>query len=266
MNEPNYAVIDRAIIPGLVELAEQHNAKNWCLFPAPVEDEFARVAPYLVLLTPELSEHLSAQEKPWGFMFISDAGNKILIPHLRRLLSVYIDENDAPTFCRFYDPRVLWSMMDSLTPAQQYFLAGPMRVIQTEYPEQRQMSFDALSVMHQAPEHLTLNSEQYSYILAQSYQYLEDDISQFVYHHQAHNAKNEATAQVFAKQLLKQLSEWGISVASEVKSVARCCVDNRIDNLASLPQPWVTLLSNQCHPAAYRVKTLLKTSGGINGL
>lgn len=266
MNELNYAVIDRTIIPNIVELAKEHNSKSWCLLPAPVEDEFAKVAPYLVLLTPQLSGYLSAQKKPWGFMLTSDAGNKTLIPHLRGLLSVYIEGSDAPAFCRFYDPRVLWSMMDGLTPSQQHFLAGPMRHIKTEYPKQRQMTFDALSAMHHVPEHLTLNHEQHAYILAQSYQHLEDDIGLFFYHHQPQNVKDEVAAQVFAKQLLKQLSEWGISVASEVKTVAQCCVDNRIDNLANLPQPWVILLSNQCHSAPHRVKTLLKISGGINEL
>lgn len=266
MQELHYALVDRASLPTLLEWVEQHDASAWCLFPAPVDEEFAQVAPYLVQLTTELEQYLTTLEKPWGFAFTSMADNKTLVKHLRTLLSVYIDENTTPTFFRFYDPRILWAVMDCLTVTQQYFFAGPMTFIQTHYPEQRDKAFESRPPMHNPPAHITLNREQYSSILAQCYQNLEKDVARLFYQSQTVDKKDKALAEAFAKQLVKQLSEWGISVVSDVKSIAQCCIENHIAQWENFPATWKSILSNPQHSAPYRVRTLIMNLGGSNEL
>ncbi|MGY2573341.1 DUF4123 domain-containing protein [Vibrio sp. C8] len=266
MKEQDYALVDRAIQPNILDLVEHYDGDAWCLFTAPVDEEFALVAPYLVKLTPELNQYLIKLERPWGFIFTSSADNKALTKHLRGLLSVYIEDNDVPTFFRFYDPRVLWSVLDCLTPSQQYFFAGPMARIQTSYPKKRGIEFESYPLMHQPPKHITLNREQYSAILAQCYKNLEQDLAFLFYQHQVQGKKDNSVAEVFAKQLIEHLSDWGISVALDIKSVAQYCVDSQITEWERVPATWKTLLSNQYYPAPYRVKALIMNLGGSNEL
>lgn len=266
MKDIHYAVIDKAVLINLLELVQEHESEAWCLFPAPVDEAFAKVAPYLVLLTPELEQHLITQEKPWGFLFTSTEGNKVLVKHLRGLLSVMIEGHDTPSFFRYYDPRILWSVMDSLEARQQYFLATSMKTIQTSYPEKRVMHFELLPPMHNAPKHLTLNQAQYTAILANCSQNLEEDIAAYIHQRQAPERKDMNEAKAFAKQLAQQLTEWGITVASDIKAVAQHCMDNQIDQWAAVPNSWKAILANQHLSASNRVKSLVMTQGGSNEL
>lgn len=266
MKEQSYALVDRAIMPDILESVEQNEALAWCLFPAPVNEDMARVAPYLVQLTPKLSEHLNQSDQPWGFSLTSSADNKILLKHLRMLLSVCIEGAEAPMFFRYYDPRLLWSILDCLTPAQQVFFAGPIKTLFTFAPEQKEREFESYPPMHQPPIHLTLTHEQYSSILAQCYLNLEQEVSALFYAHQPQDNKDKVGSEAFAKQLLKQLSDWGITTGSSIKSIAHACIDHQFTEWEQIPTSWTSLLSNQQSPAPYRVKRLLTNLGGSNEL
>ncbi|MCY9829541.1 hypothetical protein OTK54_25910, partial [Vibrio chagasii] len=182
------------------------------------------------------------------------------------LLSVYIQEAKQPTFFRFYDPRLLWCILDCLTPSQRVFFAGSMIRIQTAYPKQREAKFESHAPMHRPPKHLTLNQEQYSTVLAQCYQNLEQEVASLFYQHQLQDRKDKSVSEVFAKQLVKHLSEWGVSVVSDIKSVAQYCIDSQVTEWERVPTDWVTLLSNQQYSASYRIKTLIKHGGGSSEL
>lgn len=57
----NYAVVDRAVAPEFIAKVKESNNQHWCLFPEPIEEDFALVAPFLVLMTPELTTQLTTK-------------------------------------------------------------------------------------------------------------------------------------------------------------------------------------------------------------
>lgn len=266
MKEQHYALVDSAIMPDILERVEQSEGLAWCLFPAPVDEDMARVAPYLVQLTPELGEHLHQSERPWGFSLTSCADKKALLKHLRALLSVYIEGAETPMFFRYYDPRLLWSILDCLTPAQQVFFAGPIKKLCTFAPEQKEREFESYPPMHQPPKHITLSQEQYSSILARCYQNLEQEVSALFYSHQPQDRKDTIISEAFAKQLVKHLSDWGITIGSDIKSIAHYCTEHQLTEWDQVPSTWISLLSNQQYSAPYRVKALTMNIGGSHEL
>ncbi len=157
----HYALVDRAVLPGILDWVEEEETQVWCLFAAPVEEDFALVAPYLVRLTPAFEQRLSVQNIPWGFLLTSTEAPKALVAHCRQLLSINVEGKAAPIFCRYYDPRVLWRLYDALTLPQQTFFTQRMMSIQTNYPEVRVLMLSQRPMLHQAPLHLTLSRQQY---------------------------------------------------------------------------------------------------------
>lgn len=266
MKEHQYALVDRAILPNILEQVEHYDTQAWCLFPAPVDEEFACVAPYLVQLTPELNEYLSQLASPWGFSLTTSAEKKVLLLHLRNMLSVCIEGREAPIYFRYYDPRLLWSIVSCLTPSQQIFFAGPISQIQTYVPEQKEGSFESYPPMHQPPKYLTLNHDQYSVILAQCQQNLEQEVASLFYAHQPLERKDTAASQEMAKHLVQHLSNWGISIASDIKSVAQHCLDHQVNDWSQVPELWKNVLSDQQNSAPYRVKALTNNKGGSHEL
>lgn len=266
MKDQHYALVDRTILPTILERVEQYEAQAWCLFPAPVEEDMARVAPYLVQITAEFKEYLVSLELPWGFFLTSCAEKKVLLKHLRGLLSVYIEGTEPPIFFRYYDPRVLWRIVDCLTPAQQVFFAGPIKQIGTYAPKYNVIEFESYPPMHQPPTHITLSHEQYLSILDKCYQNLELEVTSLLNERQSQDRKDNTISQELAKQLVKHLSDWGISIGSDIKSVAHYCIEHQITEWDQVPTSWTNLLSDQQYSAPYRVKALITNMGGSNEL
>lgn len=266
MKEHQYAVVDSAILPNILEQVEHYDCQAWCLFPAPVAEEFACVAPYLVRLTPELNEYLCQLASPWGFSLTTFAEKKVLLLHLRNMLSVDIEGRDAPVYFRYYDPRLLWSIVSCLTPSQQIFFAGPISQIQTFVPQHKEESFASSSTMHQPSKYLTLNHDQYSVILAQCQQNLEQEVASLFYAHQPLERKDKPASQEMAKHLVQHLSKWGISMASDIMSVAQYCLEHQVNEWNLVPELWKNVLSDQRNSAPYRVKALTNNKGGSHEL
>lgn len=104
------AVLDGASVPNLLTRLAAYRLPNVCLLSGDVDENLARVAPYLVqfqadseflmlLLTEGLGQH-------WGIIAASDAHLRTLRIHFRNLLSVW-DFEGKPLYFRYYDPRVL---------------------------------------------------------------------------------------------------------------------------------------------------------------
>ncbi|PQJ95157.1 DUF4123 domain-containing protein [Chromatium okenii] len=104
------AVLDGASLANLPTLLSVYGLPNVCLLPGDLDEELARVAPYLVqfqadseFLTLLLAEGLGNH---WGILAASNAHLRTLRIHFRNLLSVW-DFEGNPHYFRYYDPRVL---------------------------------------------------------------------------------------------------------------------------------------------------------------
>ncbi|MBF4323242.1 DUF4123 domain-containing protein, partial [Vibrio anguillarum] len=140
----NYAVVDRAVAPEFIAEVKESNNEHWCLFPEPIEEDFALVAPFLVLMTPELTAQLITKNAPWGFFLQSEHDHKTLRAHLRRLMNIEILQTKERLFFRYYDPRVLWAVLDGFEPLWLNHFLGPIQSVHTTFPQQRASDFEPL--------------------------------------------------------------------------------------------------------------------------
>ncbi|HZW19953.1 DUF4123 domain-containing protein [Noviherbaspirillum sp.] len=127
-----YAVADAASLPGLLEPMYAPGRRSFaCLLPGEISADVAHVAPYLIALhgAPALVDWLDARlALPWGYVVQADAGLLALQLHLRRFTETRGPNGEEWLF-RFWDPRVLRTMPDILTPAQTAeFMAGIARI------------------------------------------------------------------------------------------------------------------------------------------
>jgi hypothetical protein len=105
-----YAVLDGAMIPGLLPKLYEYQPEYECLYRGELAPDIAEVAPYLVRIesgnhfTNWILEH--GWGKNWGIFATSAADLRQMRRHFRTFLIVH-DEKGAPLYFRYYDPRVL---------------------------------------------------------------------------------------------------------------------------------------------------------------
>lgn len=147
---PLWAVVDGVSWPGISALLWQSQAEHDCLYST-LNPESRALAPWLVRVTPgsRIASLLRAQPALAHsyVMFQSDQDLKQIRRHLRHFTMLRMqDSSDAPVYFRFYDPRVMLDMTDSVRPA---FLARFMRpfrsvIVQTSplclFPPHRMLS------------------------------------------------------------------------------------------------------------------------------
>ena len=283
-----YAVVDRAIIPDLLDNVTQYEASAFCLYPEPVEDSLAKVAPYLVLLTAELKAWLIQQHTPWGFVLLSSAGPNEVRLHLRKLLNVIVEELQEPILCRYYDPRILWSVLDSLDMQRLNDFMGPIDTVKTYHSLDREASFQDQRAPYQAmpyqcPQPFPLTQNEYQKIITQCQTNLIDQVHTVLsIASECPNSDNQNQAPIytvrldnsplpepssipteptnitlFSKQLVCQLAQWEITVVKHVMSIAQLCLEHNIRTWQSFPTRWQQLLADTDLPADYRIKTLI---------
>ncbi|WP_025740767.1 DUF4123 domain-containing protein [Salinivibrio socompensis] len=265
MNEYRYAVVDRAVVTHILTLAEEHDADAWCVFLPPVDDAFAQVAPYLVELPPALEDHLQARREPWGFAFTTEQPAKVVLNHLRALLSVYKEGNPTPTFCRYYDPRIIWALLDACKVPQQYYVFGPIKAIRTWYPQAREMALTPIKV-HRPLTELVLSDKQYQAVLDQCLVNLKQDVQEILQALPTPASDGDPDRGVFADTLVTQLTQWGVTVVTDIKTIASLCVSHNVSDWEALPATWHAELSHSQLPGSYRVKTLVAKLGGQHEL
>ena len=128
--QPLYAVLDASGNAGLLGLLAQCKVEYASLFDTASVPELIRFAPYLVALpsTSAALEPLVDQgwSHDWGIYLTSTAGGGELIASLRRLL-ISVQPDGQQALLRFYDPRVLRTLLGSAVPQQWPYLFGPVR-------------------------------------------------------------------------------------------------------------------------------------------
>ena len=261
----NYAVVDRSVEPLLLNKVDEYECNAWCLFPAPVDEEFAQVAPYLVKVNDALQTWLQPKVTPWGFLLLSQAPVPALREHLRVLMDCMIAGTEQRLFLRYYDPRILWALLDGFDNVCLNHFLGPIHSVQTHFPHARASDFAAQLAHYRpfgyvTPRPLRLTQAQYQQVLKQCQQNLIVKVAALL-----GDAQDEHLWH-FGEQLLEQCLDWDISLPAHIKSITELCANANITHWSMFPSRWAALLANTQHPAHFRIMTLqseVRTSYGL---
>ena len=127
----NYAVLDGAISPAILDLLNQSGTYYQSLYEGEQSADIARYGPYVAQLQPDrpFLPYLvkAAWGMFWGVFLGSDLSFEETRKHLRRFLIVDNATTSSKTLFRFYDPRVLRVFIPSCEPAQRKEFFGPIR-------------------------------------------------------------------------------------------------------------------------------------------
>jgi hypothetical protein len=128
--QPLYAVLDAAHDSKILAVLSKYKCEFACLFHAEQAPELMRFAPYIVALPPTSAALEPLVDlgwgKDWGIYLTSTASGGDLIQFLRRLL-ISIQPDGQQVLLRFYDPRVLRTLLGNAAPAQWSQWFGPVR-------------------------------------------------------------------------------------------------------------------------------------------
>lgn len=117
-----YAVIDAARSERALQLATESVDPLASLYDGEPGRALDDVAPYLVQLRrdSDLLERLVAEGwgRGWGLFLESPAEFDAVRRHLRRFLMVELEGESRRVYFRFYDPRVMQTFADAITPEQ----------------------------------------------------------------------------------------------------------------------------------------------------
>jgi len=106
------------------------------------------VAPWLVPISTETTVEILSLLPPdshWGVLFHSDAPFTDLQAHFRRFTMVTLPGGSAPSYFRFYDPRVFTDALTALSPWRAAELCKPVNTIAVPASPVLNMSFDPLA-------------------------------------------------------------------------------------------------------------------------
>ena len=139
-----YAVVDGAARLDLLATLFDLDAEHVCLFIGQLDPEVAAVAPWLVALDgPDGA--FSALAEGWGgaqAIFVRSAAPIAPLRRHFRTLTMVETPDRKTVFFRFYDPRVLRSVVPIFTPAQRARLFGKaVEAYFCEGPEGELLSF-----------------------------------------------------------------------------------------------------------------------------
>ncbi|MDC0716687.1 immunity protein Tsi6 family protein [Nannocystis bainbridge] len=117
-----YAIIDAARSERALQLVEESIDPYASLYDGEQGRAFDDIAPYLVHLQPSsgLLRRLVTEGwgDAWGVYVESSAGFEKVRRHFRQFLKVEVEGEAKPRFFRFYDPRVLCTFAEVMTPEQ----------------------------------------------------------------------------------------------------------------------------------------------------
>ena len=138
-----YAILDGAGVPTLRDkFFDAPEVQYACLFAGDLEPDMAEVAPYLVQLEPDSDFAdwvMSGWGEYWGIYVVVPAELDLATVrrHLRKLNMVYGPDNQ-PLFFRWYDPRVMRTVLPTCDAGQLQEMFGPVLrfVVEGETPEQ----------------------------------------------------------------------------------------------------------------------------------
>lgn len=132
---PLWAVVDGVNCREIQARLGQTDAQHTCLY-ASTNAETRANAPWLVRLEADSDirvwlENLP-QDQHWGVLFHSHATLKQLRTHLRKYTMLWTPNDDqAPVYFRFYDPRVALDMTQALAPWKLAAFMAPLETVIT---------------------------------------------------------------------------------------------------------------------------------------
>lgn len=127
-----YAILDGASIPDLLGrlCGDTPPPQHECLFLGTLEPEMMAVAPYLVRLEPEarFTDWLidSGWGRHWGIFARSQLDFRSIRYHFRALTGIYDEAGQCYRCFRYYDPRVLRSILPACQEPQLAEMFGPV--------------------------------------------------------------------------------------------------------------------------------------------
>ena len=127
-----YAILDGASIPDLLDrlYGDTPPAQHECLFLGTLEPDMIAVAPYLVRLDPQapFTDWLidSGWGRHWGIYARSRLDFQSIRYHFRSLTAIYDEAGQRYRCFRYYDPRVLRSILPSCQEPQLAEMFGPV--------------------------------------------------------------------------------------------------------------------------------------------
>lgn len=128
-DEPLWAIVDCAVDEQLYEMLHAHPEQDrpQCLYDGVAAVRYARYAPYLLSVharSPFVSRWLDeGWERHWGVFLVSGAGAPQLRRHFKRFLQAR-DAQGRQVWLRFYDPRVLPSLLAGVHSGNRFNLFG----------------------------------------------------------------------------------------------------------------------------------------------
>jgi len=128
-----YAILDGANEPDLLAKLEELDPPVCCLYTEPIDAELIPLAPYLVVVTPEVAAWLKANKKPWGIYIESQSTLKELRKHIRKYLRVLLPDEEVPALLHFYDPRTIWIFLETLDSWQLHCFLGPIITVKSTW-------------------------------------------------------------------------------------------------------------------------------------
>jgi hypothetical protein len=128
--QPLYAVLDAAHDSKILAVLSKYKCEYISLFDIEKAPELVRFAPYIVALpaaSPAIEPLVDlGWGNDWGIYLTSTASGGELIQFLRRLL-ISTQPDGQEVLLRFYDPRVLRTLLSHAAPQQWSYFFGPVR-------------------------------------------------------------------------------------------------------------------------------------------
>lgn len=133
IDEKLYAIIDVANLLDGLDHFKRFKVKYSCLYP----ESLKTISPYIVEIKKDDYDFVdflqSQREVPWGFYFTSKANFISLRAHFRQYNWLTVSSQEKPVFFRYFDPRILWELLDILEDTQIKSFLGSITSITTNF-------------------------------------------------------------------------------------------------------------------------------------
>ncbi|WP_127960387.1 DUF4123 domain-containing protein [Serratia microhaemolytica] len=256
-----YALIDGAAEKETLAMLEQLDPPACCLYLEPLDAQLAEVAPYLVQVTAEVQQWLQGRNSDWGYRLLSEANLKTLRQHLRKYLQVQLPQQPKPVFFRFYDPRNIELLCDTLSDWQLHHFLGPIQALITVHGgveksldfAKRRAAFPRDATTRQ--KMLSLDSRQLEQItLAVEQRYIAKLATQM----QAIPGRHPSAQRVhFANELFYYLQSMEITDDRVISGLAYLFVSRGYTCLDDIPTAMKTRLEDYHNPGLLNAELLL---------
>lgn len=261
MTLTTYAIIDAASEPELFGMLERYDPPASCLYAEPIQPELAELAPWIVQVDDNVREWLNKSSNYWGFYCESKANFKEVRQHWRKYLQVILPEREKPVFFRFYDPRNLWLVCETLSDWDLHCFMGPVdsitTVIQGEMKQDdfkiKRQQFPDKSFMRR--KMLVINEQQFKLINQIFEQRYIEELAVSMKEWSTDYKTDDFT--LFAKDLYDYLIQQGIDTRYQIEEIAKAFLQLRIDSVTKIPEEFVKLLVDDGTPGWFRANRII---------